>query len=117
MDPGKRENAILLLLAFFVVTLAAVLMVPPIAQSLSYHDFADSRSICGVNNFGNVASNLAIAFGGLIGTLVAGTLGDWVLPFFYNVGMNGFRSSILTWIFLGGLVIIERTVARQSVAS
>ena len=57
------------------------------------------------------------AFGGLIGTLVAGTLGDWVLPFFYNVGMNGFRSSILTWIFLGGLVIIERTVARQSVAS
>jgi hypothetical protein len=57
------------------------------------------------------------AFGGLIGTVVAGTLGDWVLPFFYNVGMNGFRASILTWIFLGGLVVIEKIAARQPVAS
>jgi len=67
MDSGKHESAILLLLAFFLTTLATVLLVPPIAQSLSYHNFADSRSICGVSNFGNVASNLAIALAGLIG--------------------------------------------------
>jgi hypothetical protein len=36
--------------------------------------------------------------------IVAGMLGDWVLPFFYNVGMRGFPSSMLGWFFLGGLV-------------
>jgi O-antigen ligase len=47
------------------------------------------------------------ALGGLIGTLEAGLLGDWVLPFFYNVGMSGFRASVLGWLFLGGLVALE----------
>ncbi len=56
------------------------------------------------------------AFGGLIGSLVAGALGDWVLPFFYNVGLYGFRSSILTWLFLGGLVVIDQLSEAQSVA-
>jgi len=47
------------------------------------------------------------ALGGLAGTLVAGMLGDWVIPFIYNVGVHGFRSSVFTWIFLGGLVVLE----------
>lgn len=48
-------------------------------------------------------------FAGAIATLVAAFLGDWVLPFVYNVGLNGFRASILTWIFIGGVVAIEKT--------
>ena len=48
------------------------------------------------------------ALGGLVGTLVAAALGDWVLPFFYNVGLTGFRASVLGWLFLGGLVIFEQ---------
>ena len=36
-----------------------------------------------------------------------GILGDWVLPFFYNIGMTGFRSSVLVWLFFGGLVSLE----------
>jgi hypothetical protein len=48
------------------------------------------------------------ALAGLVGTLVAGMLGDWVLPFVYNVGLSGFRSAMLGWLFLGGLVAIER---------
>lgn len=50
------------------------------------------------------------ALGGLAGMIVAGMLGDWVLPFFYNIGMNGFRSSMLGWLFLGGLVSLEQLV-------
>ncbi|MCB9107513.1 MAG: O-antigen ligase family protein [Anaerolineales bacterium] len=46
--------------------------------------------------------------GGLVATLVAAALGDWVLPFFYNIGISGFRSSVLSWIFLGGLVVLEQ---------
>ncbi len=41
-----------------------------------------------------------------MGTMVAAVLGDWVLPFVYNVGFNGFRASVLGWLFLGGLVAL-----------
>lgn len=53
------------------------------------------------------------ALGGLAGTLVAAGLGDWVLPFVYNIGFSGFRSSVLGWVFLGGLVALEQVVARE----
>jgi hypothetical protein len=48
------------------------------------------------------------ALGGLVGTLVAGGLGDWIIPFVYNVGLVGLRASLLGWLFLGGLVAIEQ---------
>ena len=48
------------------------------------------------------------ALGGLAGMLVSGMLGDWVLPFVYNIGFAGFRASVLGWIFLGGLVALEQ---------
>lgn len=47
------------------------------------------------------------AVAGLIGTVVSGFLGDWFLPFVYNVGLAGFGSSILAWVFLGGLVAVS----------
>jgi hypothetical protein len=46
--------------------------------------------------------------GGLVGMVVAGMFGDWVLPFFYNIGLSGFRSSMLGWLFLGGLVSLSQ---------
>jgi len=57
------------------------------------------------------------ALGGLAGMVVAGMLGDWVLPFFYNVGLYGFRSSMLGWLFLGGLVSVEQMVMKQKVSA
>lgn len=45
--------------------------------------------------------------GGTVSTLVAGMLGDWVIPFTYNVGLNGFRTTVMAWVFLGGLVALE----------
>ena len=48
------------------------------------------------------------AIGGIAGMLASGMLGDWVLPFVYNIGIPGFRASIFGWVFLGGLVAIER---------
>ena len=57
------------------------------------------------------------AFGGLAAMAVAGMLGDWVLPFFYNLGLNGFRSSMLGWLFLGGLVSIEQMIRRQKLTA
>jgi hypothetical protein len=47
------------------------------------------------------------AIGGVVGVLVSGGLVDWVLPFVYNIGLTGFRASVLAWVFLGGLVSLE----------
>ena len=55
--------------------------------------------------------------GGLAGTLVSGFLGDWVIPFVYNIGMTGFRASMFAWLFFGGLLVIERFVNQRSVSS
>ena len=46
--------------------------------------------------------------GGLVGMLTASMLVDWVLPFVYNVGLAGFRTSMWAWLFLGGRVSIEQ---------
>ncbi len=48
----------------------------------------------------------AACVAGLVATLISGFLGDWFLPFVYNIGLAGLRSSILFWVFLGGLLAI-----------
>lgn len=50
---------------------------------------------------------------GIAGTLLAGILGDWVIPFFYNITLGGFRASMLPWLFMGGLVVIYRFSEKQ----
>lgn len=55
-------------------------------------------------------------FAGIIATLVAAFLGDWVLPFVYNVGLPGFRGSILPWIFLGGVISLEQMLLHNTMA-
>jgi O-antigen ligase len=52
--------------------------------------------------------------GGLAGTLVAGLLGDWVLPFVYNIGIFGMRASSMGWLFLGGLVAIDQLLKMKA---
>jgi len=52
--------------------------------------------------------------GGLGASLFAGMLGDWVLPFVYNVGFVGFRSSMFGWLFMGGLLALSRMASRES---
>lgn len=52
--------------------------------------------------------------GGLAGTLAAGMLGDWFLPFVYNIGISGFRASLLAWMFLGGLIAINAMMNQQT---
>jgi hypothetical protein len=42
------------------------------------------------------------------GSLVIMALADWMLPFVYNIGFEGFQASVLVWLFLGGLVALEQ---------
>lgn len=49
--------------------------------------------------------------GGLVGAVVAMALGDWVLPFAYNQGIEGYRYTVFSWIFLGVLISLRQLVA------
>jgi hypothetical protein len=53
-------------------------------------------------------------FAGLLATLAAAYLGDWVIPFVYNTGLPEFRSSMIPWIFMGGLVALEQRWVRKA---
>ncbi len=53
--------------AFTLLTIAAAFLLPPMPQPLDYHDFADQRTLYGVHNFLDVASNAAFLLAGLAG--------------------------------------------------
>jgi len=55
----------------------------------------------------------AACVAGLVATLISGLLGDWFLPFVYNIGLAGLRSSILFWVFLGGLLGLYMSEGRE----
>jgi hypothetical protein len=54
---------------------------------------------------------------GLAGSLAAGLLADWFLPFVYNIQVDGMRASALAWLFLGGVVALEGIAARRELRS
>lgn len=58
----------------------------------------------------------AACVAGVVGMLAAGMLGDWLLPFVYNVGLTGTRGSLIGWLFLGGLVVVAHHQARRQAA-
>ena len=62
-----QNRSLLILLGAMAVTLAALLLVPPIPQDQSYHQFADQRALLGMPNFWNVVSNLPFIVIGAIG--------------------------------------------------
>jgi len=59
----KHPLKFMSLLAIFIFILLSILS--PIAQDISYHDFADSRTLLALPNFWNVVSNLPFLFVGV----------------------------------------------------
>jgi hypothetical protein len=57
-------------IGFTLVCVAAALLVPPVPQPMTYHDFADKRAILGVANFFDVVSNAGFLLAGLAGLAV-----------------------------------------------
>ena len=91
------------LAGFTLLAIVVVFFIPPIPQDPAYHDFVDQRTLHGVPNFWNVASNLPFVIAGLLGLLVL--LGRKPLPgglpelkwayvvFFAGVLLTGFGSA------------------------
>lgn len=60
MTIGSRvkDHPLVLLVGAMMVSLAALLLLPPLLQDQAYHQFADQRKLAGIPNFWNVISNL-----------------------------------------------------------
>jgi hypothetical protein len=68
--PDNSRLRLCILAAVAVLSGVAVFSYGPIPQDPAYHSFADQRTLLGVPNFWNVASNLAFLFVGLAGMRV-----------------------------------------------
>ena len=87
-----------LLASLVIISLLCLLIIEPIPQDLAYHIFADTRTLLGVNNFFDVASNLPFFFSGLLGLFAIykhwGITSSWSwLILFLSVLLVAFGSS------------------------
>ena len=62
-----RDRPVPFLYGLMIVTLVALLPLPPLLQNQDYHQFADQRELFGIPNFWNVVSNLPFIAVGAIG--------------------------------------------------
>ena len=97
---------LLVLLAVSLAAALGVFLLGPIAQDLSYHQFADRRTILGVANFWNVVSNLPFVWVGAVGVAAIargnapGSLGALranYLAFFAATPLVGLGSAYYHW--------------------
>ena len=58
------------LIALTVACALAAVLLPPLAQPLDYHEFADRRGALGIANFLDVASNAGFLLAGIAGLVV-----------------------------------------------
>jgi hypothetical protein len=64
-----RDRPVLSLYGLMIISLGALLPLPPLLQDQSYHQFADRREFFGIPNFWNVVSNLPFIAVGAAGLL------------------------------------------------
>lgn len=63
----SREGRIGLIICLTIPVIILTMIEPPLAQDPSYHNFADTRDIWGIQNFFNVVSNAAFFVVGIVG--------------------------------------------------
>jgi len=105
----KIENTGLVLSALAITVVALVLFLPAVHQDPHYHSFADQRTLWGIPNFLNVASNLPFAAVGLLGIWFIGVQTRnrqafldprerWpYLIFFFGVTLTALASGYYHW--------------------
>ena len=92
----KANLPLLVFFGLMAISLGGLLLLPPIPQDQSYHQFADQRTILGIPNFWNVVSNFPF--------LVVGAAGlrrfrndPATVVFFLGVFLTGIGSSYYHW--------------------
>ena len=77
---------------FMLASLLGLLLLPPIVQNQNYHDFADQRTLFGIPNFWNVASNIPFIGIGAVGLWQFGRSPATML-LFVGIFLTGFGSA------------------------
>jgi hypothetical protein len=97
----NQKGTLLWVISLF--TLIALFWVPPIAQPLSFHHFADTRQLWRIPNFGNVVSNLPFLIIGFYGLIlvarspVPNAIRSIYLFLFFGVLLTGVGSAYYHW--------------------
>ena len=111
---AKRSNLVLLVIAVAII-LAVFLFVDPIPQDLAYHRFADTRTLFGVPNFWNVASNLGFLVVGVWGMAIVSLrsiqppeLRPAYLIFYFGIFMTGFGSGYFHLVPSNDSLVLDR---------
>ena len=87
---------VLVFFGLMAASLGGLLLLPPITQDQSYHQFADQRTILGIPNFWNVVSNLPFLAVGAAG-LRRFRDDPATVVFFLGVFLTGIGSSYYHW--------------------
>lgn len=67
--PLSNQTKYIIVIALTVIVIVAAALVPPFSQDVSFHTFADARTVFGLPNGLNVLSNLPFIIIGLAGLL------------------------------------------------
>jgi hypothetical protein len=89
------SGRILILLALAAVSLAALPLLPPIAQDQAYHQLADRRTVLGISNFWNVVSNIPFLMIGAAGLRLPGPMSQRII--FVGIFLTGLGSAYYHW--------------------
>ncbi len=96
VSTATRNIPVVVFFGLMAASLGGLLLLPAIPQDQSYHDFADQRSISGIRNFWNVASNLPFLAVGAAG-LRRFRDDPAIVVFFLGVFLTGLGSSYYHW--------------------
>jgi Ceramidase len=107
VEPARSKRPLLILLGFMAATLAGLLLVPPIPQDQSYHQFADQRTLLAIPHFWNVVSNLPF--------IAIGAAGLWrfhrdaaTVVLFSGILLTGIGSAYYHWDPNDGTLLWDR---------
>ena len=95
-SPGTMTAPVVAISLLAAASLFGLLLVPPITQDQSYHQFADQRTLFGIPNFWNVISNLPFIAVGAAG-LRRFHHDPATVVLFLGIFLTGFGSSYYHW--------------------
>jgi hypothetical protein len=107
-----RDRPVPALYGLMVVSLVALLPLPPLLQDQSHHQFADQRELFGRPNFWNVVSNLPFIAVGAVGLLRVGRDATTIV-LFTGLFLTGFGSRHLVLGSAADDVVLRRNPCRS----
>jgi ceramidase len=115
---AARQNLpAIVFFGLMLASLAGLLLLPPIPQDQSYHDFADERTLFGIPNFWNVVSNLPFLVVGAAGLQRRFRDDPATVVFFLGVFLTGIGSSYYHWEPNNGTLFWDRLPMTLSFAA